>query len=97
MGTRYKDNRNGVAAWVPGRIGIDAEQRPQLDVEPSLLACFPNGRLLNGLAQIDETPGQRPAEWRVPATDQHDGPLPHLDDHVDRDPDLSGVGGHPAT
>jgi hypothetical protein len=95
--TTDEDRRDGVPAGVTGRIRVGVELAHQRDVEARLFPGFPDGRRFQGLAVLDEAAGQGPAERRVPATDQHDGPRPHLDDHVDRDPDVSGVGGHPAT
>ena len=50
-----KDDADAVAARITPRIGIDSEQRPELDVEAGFLTCLAYRRLLDRFADVDET------------------------------------------
>jgi len=80
-------DRRGVRARVARWIRIDAEHRLQLNLECGFLLCLPRRGMLHALADIHESARYRPAIWRMPTLDQHDGPpraIRELNDDVRR-------------
>jgi hypothetical protein len=72
-----KRDGRGRLAGIAIRARIDADQSPRTGGEPRLLPEFPNDRLLDGLAELDEPSGERPPapkRWVPTPHEQHLGP-----------------------
>src|SRR5262249_18304548 len=82
LGAADEHGRNGVVARIARRIGVNAEELEQLDVEPRFLARFATRRIGHELTAVDVTAGQSPTGRRMAAFDEYDAAR-HLDDHVD--------------
>ena len=78
-----------VSARIARRVGIDAEQRAEPDVEAGFLARFAARRVFDGFADVDVAARQgvaRPADDRRRiSTMGLPGPVLELDDDVDGD------------
>src|SRR5262245_13925309 len=74
---------DGGPARVARRIGVDAQELRELDVEGRLLAHLAPGGCLGALAGVDHAARNGPAGRRVAAPDEDD-PTRELDDHVHR-------------
>jgi len=74
-----------VAPRIALRIGITAQQYLEGDMQRRFLFGFTHGRLFDGFTHVYKSPRQRPAEWRVFATDQYDrdiGAITEFDNDV---------------
>src|SRR2546422_1006427 len=89
-GASHEDGRDGRAARVARRVGVDAEEIGQLDREGCLFTRFAARGVPDALSGIDEAAGQRPAVRRVAPPDEHD-PVADLDDDVDRRERMASV------
>ena len=83
-----EDRGDGMEARVPGRVRVGPELAEELDLEPRLLARFPDGGRFERFAVIDEAARQGPAGRGIAALDEDDAPPAaaghDLDDDVDR-------------
>src|SRR5262249_23297155 len=89
------DRGDGLAARVTPGSRVDPEQGTQGDLERGFFQRLADRRLLYGLAEIDETTGNRPAERKILALDQNDF-VANLHDRVGRNWRAFGLG-HSAT
>src|SRR6516162_6393083 len=77
------NDRHGLPAGVAVRPGIDSKKSAQFHFERDLFARFTHRRLLDGLAEVDETAGNCPSERKILSLDEHDL-VANLDDHIGR-------------
>lgn len=81
---RNKHDGRGMPARIAMRIRIHTQQVYQLDVQAGFFLRFAHCGLLHRFPDIHETTWQRPAQWFVPAFDQHDPAwlIEQLDDKI---------------
>src|SRR5262245_16458573 len=75
---RHKGHGARVAARVAARIGVDTDELEPARLDPGLLLELATAGVLDGLADVHETAGQRilARVRRVLAADEQEPPLP---------------------
>src|SRR5215471_8307232 len=66
------NDRHGLPTGVAVRPGIYSKKSAQFYFERNLFAGFTHSRLLNGLAEVNETAGNCPSERKILSLDEHD-------------------------